>query len=137
VNRREAADYAQRHWSAPGASAVQYWAERFRAAGWRVVWDAAQALAAHVRAVQRDYPREAEVRVPVASPEDVLIMKVLAGRPKDDEDVAAILAAASPGAFPAPARFRGRSALRMSPRSARSAKYSSGEAPTLFPPPRR
>ena len=33
------------------------------------------------------------VRVYVASPEDVVVMKVLAGRPKDAEDVVAILAA--------------------------------------------
>ena len=33
------------------------------------------------------------VRVPVASPEDVVVMKVLAGRPKDADDVVAILAA--------------------------------------------
>ena len=38
--------------------------------------------------------REIEgVRVPLASPEDVIIMKVLAGRPKDLEDVSAIAAA--------------------------------------------
>jgi hypothetical protein len=34
-----------------------------------------------------------EVRVPVASAEDVIVMKVLAGRPKDVEDVVAIAAA--------------------------------------------
>ena len=33
------------------------------------------------------------VRVPVASPEDVVVMKLLAGRPKDTEDAGAILAA--------------------------------------------
>ncbi|MDQ2646260.1 MAG: nucleotidyltransferase [Myxococcota bacterium] len=32
-------------------------------------------------------------RVPVASPEDLVVMKVLAGRPKDLEDVVAVLAA--------------------------------------------
>ena len=34
-----------------------------------------------------------DVRVPVASAEDVILMKVLAGRPKDVEDVVAIAAA--------------------------------------------
>jgi hypothetical protein len=33
------------------------------------------------------------VRVPVASPEDIVVMKVLAGRARDEEDVIAILAA--------------------------------------------
>ncbi len=33
------------------------------------------------------------VRVPVASPEDIIVMKVLAGRGKDEDDVVAILAA--------------------------------------------
>lgn len=33
------------------------------------------------------------VRVPVASPEDIVVMKVLAGRGKDDDDAVAILAA--------------------------------------------
>jgi len=33
------------------------------------------------------------VRVPVASPEDIIVMKVLAGRGKDDDDAVAILAA--------------------------------------------
>ncbi len=38
--------------------------------------------------------REIEgVRVPLASPEDMIVMKVLAGRPKDLEDVSAIAAA--------------------------------------------
>jgi predicted nucleotidyltransferase len=31
------------------------------------------------------------VSVPVASPEDVIVMKVLAGRPKDQEDVRSVL----------------------------------------------
>lgn len=35
------------------------------------------------------------VRVPVASPEDVIVMKVLAGRGKDEDDTVAILAARS------------------------------------------
>lgn len=35
----------------------------------------------------------AGVRVPVARAEDIVVMKILAGRPKDDEDVAAILSA--------------------------------------------
>jgi hypothetical protein len=34
-----------------------------------------------------------DVRVPVASAEDVMVMKVLAGRPKDVEDIVAIAAA--------------------------------------------
>jgi hypothetical protein len=42
------------------------------------------------RAVIRDVDG---VRVPVASAEDVVVMKVLAGRPKDQEDVVAIAAA--------------------------------------------
>jgi hypothetical protein len=62
VDRREATDYMQRDWTPAGASDVQYWARRFRTEGWRVVWDAAQALAAHVRAVRNDYPRESERR---------------------------------------------------------------------------
>lgn len=33
------------------------------------------------------------VRVPVASPEDIVVMKILAGRGKDEDDVVAILAA--------------------------------------------
>lgn len=33
------------------------------------------------------------MRVPVASAEDVVVMKVLAGRPKDQEDIVAIAAA--------------------------------------------
>lgn len=35
----------------------------------------------------------AGVEVPVVAAEDLLVMKILAGRPKDDEDAAAILAA--------------------------------------------
>lgn len=35
------------------------------------------------------------VRVPVASPEDIVIMKILAGRGKDEDDAVAILAAQS------------------------------------------
>ena len=42
------------------------------------------------RAVVRDIDG---VRVPVASAEDLVVMKVLAGRPKDDEDIVAIAAA--------------------------------------------
>ena len=40
------------------------------------------------RAVQVDIDG---VSVPVASPEDVIVMKVMAGRPKDQEDVATVL----------------------------------------------
>jgi Nucleotidyl transferase of unknown function (DUF2204) len=44
--------------------------------------------------LDRAEPREvAGVEVPVARAEDVVVMKVLAGRAKDDEDVAAILSA--------------------------------------------
>ena len=32
------------------------------------------------------------IKVPVASPEDIIVMKVLSGRPKDSEDVVSILA---------------------------------------------
>jgi hypothetical protein len=42
------------------------------------------------RVVEREIDH---VRVPLASPEDVVVMKVLAGRPKDDEDVVAIVTA--------------------------------------------
>lgn len=34
-----------------------------------------------------------DLRVPIASAEDMVVMKILAGRPKDDDDVVAILAA--------------------------------------------
>jgi hypothetical protein len=44
--------------------------------------------------LERAEVRDVEgVRIPVASAEDVIIMKVLAGRPKDLEDVEAIVAA--------------------------------------------
>jgi hypothetical protein len=62
VNRRDAEAYVGREWTPAGASEARYWAARFRSEGWQAVWDAAQALAAHVRAVRSDYPRDAERR---------------------------------------------------------------------------
>lgn len=44
--------------------------------------------------LQRARPRLVDgITVPVAAPEDIIAMKVLAGRPKDLEDAAAVLAA--------------------------------------------
>lgn len=47
--------------------------------------------------LDRARPREIDgVVVPVASPTDIVVMKVLAGRPKDIEDIVGILRAAPP-----------------------------------------
>ena len=105
--------FVRRDWASAAAAKRAYWRERSAIGGWRVAWDAAQALLMHVRAVRPDFPSErdrsldlahhASVRatldlaahafanVPVASAEDIVVMKILAGRQKDLDDVTSIV----------------------------------------------
>ncbi len=54
----ELESFARREWPRVAVSKRAYWAERYRQEGWRATWDAAQALLAHVRSVQPDFPSE-------------------------------------------------------------------------------
>lgn len=49
-------DFVRRDWSGVEASRQAHWAGVFQRDGWRVVWDAAQALLVHARTVQPGFP---------------------------------------------------------------------------------
>lgn len=47
-----------RDWERIASSKVAHWATRYRAEGWRSVWDAAQALHVHMTRVRPDFPSD-------------------------------------------------------------------------------
>jgi hypothetical protein len=47
-----------RDWTEFESSKRAHWAAVYREQGWRPVWDAAQALLAHIRTVQPGFPTE-------------------------------------------------------------------------------
>ncbi len=54
----EAEDFLQRGWEEAAAATRAYWAERYAIAGWRATWDASQALLAHIRSIQPEFPTQ-------------------------------------------------------------------------------
>ena len=56
MNADDLRRYAQRDWSAAAASKREYWAEQYRSFGAAPARKASDALAAHMRAVQPDFP---------------------------------------------------------------------------------
>jgi hypothetical protein len=56
VTARDIQEFARRDWSGVEASRRVHWAGVFQRNGWRVVWDAAQALLVHARTVQPGFP---------------------------------------------------------------------------------
>ena len=56
MNPQEIRDFAHRDWSAVGTSKRAHWTGVFQRDGWRIVWDAAQALLVHARSVQPGFP---------------------------------------------------------------------------------
>src|ERR1051325_7265759 len=66
MDARDVQSFVDREWSLVQASKRMYWATVFQRDGWRTVWDAAQALLAHTRAVQPDFPNKAARRADLA-----------------------------------------------------------------------
>ena len=56
MNTRDIQEFVHRDWQAVDASRRAHWAAVFQRQGWRVVWDAAQALLAHARSIQPTFP---------------------------------------------------------------------------------
>lgn len=78
-------------WEIVNASAIQNW-PRAKGLYDRLETLAAKADLAELWALRGRHDLLSVFAVPVASPEDLIVMKVLAGRPKDLEDVRSVLA---------------------------------------------
>ena len=59
MDPRQIEAFARRQWQLTAWSKAAYWADQFRRDR-RSTWDAAQALLAHVRSVQPDFPSQAD-----------------------------------------------------------------------------
>lgn len=60
VEPREIEAFVGRDWEGAAALKASHWPDRFRREGWREVWNAAQSLLLHVRAVRPDFPSDRE-----------------------------------------------------------------------------
>jgi hypothetical protein len=56
MERRAIEAFVKRDWDAVARSKTNYWVDRFRQAGWRATWQAADQLLADMRAARPDYP---------------------------------------------------------------------------------
>jgi hypothetical protein len=56
MKARDIREFVRRDWKSVEASRQAHWAAVFQRDGWRVVWDAAQALMIHARSVQPGFP---------------------------------------------------------------------------------
>lgn len=56
MNARDVLEFVRRDRTTVVSSRQEHWAGVFQRDGWRVVWDAAQALRTHARAIQPTFP---------------------------------------------------------------------------------